>query len=85
MMKPKAVELKAHIWCQIQNHEELQQLITSLHASHARVFKSMDVIVYTHVIPSIGTIVVAKAKNQVRLLLDMYLEQLIRVATNVDL
>lgn len=54
MMKPMEVELKACIWSQTQNYEELQQLITSLQASHARVFRSMDVVVYKHAIPSIG-------------------------------
>ena len=55
MMKPKGVELKAHIWSQIQNYEELLQFITSLKASHARVFRSMDVIMHVHAIPFIGT------------------------------
>ena len=70
MMKPRAVELKACIRSQIQNYEELPQLITSFQASHAWVFKSMDVVVHTHVIPSIGTLTEAKTKAQVRLELD---------------
>lgn len=65
MMEPRAVELKAHIRSQIQNYEELPQLITSLQASHARVFKSMDVVVRAHAIPSIGTLTQAKTKAQV--------------------
>ena len=52
MMKPRAVKLKAHI----QNYEELQQLITNLQASHVCVFKSMDVVLHAHAIPSIGTL-----------------------------
>ena len=32
MMKPGAVDLKARIWSQIQNYEELPQLITSIQA-----------------------------------------------------
>jgi len=64
MIKPRDIELKTRIWIQIQNYEELLQLITSLQASHARVFKSMDVIVHSHMIPSIGTLTKAKTKGQ---------------------
>lgn len=81
MMKPKVVELKAHIRSQIRNYEELLQLITNLQASHARVFKSMDVIVCMHVIPSIGTFTEEKKKNQVQLELDMYFDELMCIAT----
>ncbi len=56
MLKAIAVELKACIQSQIENYEELPQLITSIHDSHACVFKSMDVVVYAHAIPSIGTL-----------------------------
>ena len=65
MMKPKAVDLKVRIRSQIQNYEELPQLITSLQASHAQVFRSMDVIVHMHVIPSIDIVTQAKEKNQI--------------------
>lgn len=65
MMNPMAVELKAHFQSQIQNYEELPQLITSLQASHAWVFRSMDVVVHTHAIPSIGTLTKAKTKSEV--------------------
>jgi len=85
MMKPKAVELKTHIRSQIRNYEELPQLITSLQASHAQVFRSMDVIVRAHAIPSIGALTEAKAKNQVQMELDMYFEQLMRIAPSADL
>ena len=56
MMNPREVELKARILSQIQNYEELPQLVTSLQASRASVFKSMDVVVCAHAIPSIGTL-----------------------------
>ena len=56
MMRVNAVELKARIQSQIRNYEELLQFITRIQASHARVFKSMDVVVCAHVIPSIGTL-----------------------------
>ena len=54
MMKPRVVNLKARIRSQIKKYEELPELITSIEASHALVFKSMDVVVHAHVIPSIG-------------------------------
>lgn len=85
MMKPKVVELKDHIWSQIWNYEDLSYLITSLQASHARVFKSMDVVVHTHVIPSIGKLIEVKTKAPLRLKLDSYIDKLVRIATNLDL
>lgn len=85
MMKPKVVELKAHIQSQIWNYEELPHLISSFQASHARLFRSMDAIVCTHAIPSIGTLTEVKTKNQVRLELDMYFDEFMRIATNADL
>jgi len=65
MMRAIAVELQARIWSQISNYDELQQLITSIHASHACVLKSTDVVVHTHAIPSLGTLTQAKTKKQV--------------------
>jgi len=85
MMKPKVIELKACIWSQIQNYEELPQLITSLWASHARVFRSMDVIVRTHTIPSIDTFTEENSKKQFRLELDMYFDYLMHATTSTYL
>ena len=65
MMRADAVELQARIWSQIHNYEDLPQLITSTQASHARVFKSMDVVVHTHAIPSLGNLTHEKTKKQV--------------------
>lgn len=45
----------------------------------------MDVIVQMHVIPSIGTLTEANSKNQVRLELDMYFDDLMCVATSANL
>ena len=84
-MKPRAVKLKACIWSQIQNYEELPQLITSFRASHARVFRSMDVFVCAHEIPSIGTLTEVKTKAQVWLEIDSYFDELMRIATKKDL
>lgn len=85
MMKPKEFELKAHIRSQIWNYEEPPQLITSLQASHAWVFRSMDVVVLTNEIPYIGTLTEAKRKGQVWLELDSYNDELTWIATNADL
>lgn len=71
MMKPKAVELKAHIWSQIRNYEELPQLITSLQVLRARAFRSMVIIVCTHTIPYIDTLTEEKSNKQVQMELDM--------------
>ena len=79
MMNPKAVELKERIRSQIRNYEEFQQLITSLQTSHARVLKSMDIVVCTHVISSIRTLTQEKTKVHVRLELDSYFEELMRI------
>ena len=85
MMKPRAVELKACIWSQIRNYEELPKLITSLHASHARVFRIMDVVMRAHVITSIGTLTQVKKKAQVQLELDSVFDDLMHIATSADL
>lgn len=45
----------------------------------------MDVIVHTHMILSFGTLTEAKSKNQFRTELDMYFDELMRVATSADL
>ena len=84
MMKPRAVKLKEHIWSQIWNYEDLPQLLTSLLASHARVFMSMDVVVCTHAIPSIGILTYGKTKAQAGLELDSYFDELMRIATSLD-
>lgn len=44
----------------------------------------MYVIVRTHGVPSIDILTEAKSKNQVRLELDMYFDELMHVATSVD-
>lgn len=45
----------------------------------------MDVIVCTHVIPSISTLTKVKEKNQVWLELDMYFEKLVHIGTSTYL
>ena len=56
-----------------------------MQASHAWVFRSIDAFVHAHVIPSIGTLTQAKIKAHVRLVLDSYLDDLMCIATNVEL
>lgn len=85
MMNPMEGELKARIQSQIWNYEELPQLITSLEASHPRVFRNMDVVVHAHVIPSIGTLTEANTKNHVRQELHSYFDELMLIATSADL
>lgn len=84
MTMANAVEMQARIWSQIQNYEDLPQLITGIHVSHARVFKSMQVVVHTHPIPSLGTLTQVKTKKQVQQELDSYFDKLMRIATNPD-
>jgi len=55
-----------------------------MQASHAHVFKSMDVVVCEHAIPSIGTLIQVKTKAQVRLELDLYFKELMFIATSPD-
>lgn len=45
----------------------------------------MDVIMHMHVIPSIGTPTKEKTKNQVRLELEMYFDELMHITTSTDL
>ena len=85
MMRPNAVELKAHIRSQIWNYEDLPWLITSIQASHTWVFKSMDVVVCTHVIPSLGTLTQVNTKKQVWLECDLYFDELMCITTSPDL
>jgi len=49
------------------------------------VLKRIDDVVHAHVIPSTGTLTKAKTKNQVRLELDKYFEDLMCIATSEDL
>lgn len=85
MIKPRVVDQNAHIQSQIWNYEELPQLITSLQGSHARVFRSMNVVVSAHSIPSIGTLTKAKTKAQVWLELDSYFDELMCITTSANL
>lgn len=47
-------------------------------------FKSTDVVVHAHVIPSIGTLTHMKTKVQVQLDLDSYFDEFMCIATNRD-
>ena len=45
----------------------------------------MDVFVHAHAIPSIGTLTEANTKGQVRLELDSYFDEMMRIDTSADL
>ncbi len=45
----------------------------------------MDVVVHAHTIPYIGTLPKSKTKAQVRLELDLYINDLMCIATSLDL
>jgi len=75
-MKLQAELDKAQIHMLIQNYEQLPPLITNIEASYSWLFKSLDVMVRTHKIPSIGSLVQTIKKNQVLLEVDKYMEQL---------
>jgi len=70
IMKPQAELDKALIHMLIQNYEHLPLLITRIEASYAQLFKSLDVIVRTHKIPSIRTLTQSMKKNQVLVEVD---------------
>lgn len=63
----------------------LPPLITKIEASYAWLYKSLDVIVWTHKVPPIRTLIQAMRKNQVMLDVDKYIEQSMCEATNDDL
>lgn len=83
-MKANVVEMQECIWSQIWNYEDLLQFITGIQASHAWVFKSMEDVMHTYAIPSLGTLTEAKTKKQVQQELDSYFNELMRVATSPD-
>lgn len=64
MTKPQAKLDKANVWMLIQNYEQLSPFINNIQASYALLYKSLDVMVRTHMIPSIGSLTEAKHKNQ---------------------
>jgi len=45
----------------------------------------MDVVVHAYSIPSIGRLTEAKKNNQERLELDMYFNELMHIAINIDM
>jgi len=59
--------------------------MTSIQASHAQVFKIMEVIVNTHLIPWLGTLTQAKTKKQFQQELDSYFDELMRTVTSPDM
>ena len=65
MMKLQAKLEKARIHMLIQNYKKLTPFITNIKASYAWFYKTLEVMVRTHRIPSIGSLNKANKKNQV--------------------
>jgi len=83
--KPHVELDKARIQSLIQNYEQLSPLITSVEASYAWFFRSLDVPVRKYDTLLIGALIEAKEKNQVRLELDAYFDQLLLTTTKANL
>ena len=84
-MKPHVELDKAKVQMLIQNYDQLTPFVSSIHASHAQLYDNLDVMIRMNKIPSIGSLTESKHKNQVRLEIDRYMEQLRQEATNDDL
>lgn len=69
----------------IQKNKQLTSFIGSIQASYVPLFSSLDILVRTHHIPSVGSLTKAKPKNQVQQEINEYLEQLIQNAIKEDL
>lgn len=65
----------------IWNYEQLPPLITSIKASYVQFFMSLDVMVSTHMMPSIVSLTQTITKNQLQLEADRYMEKLMWEAT----
>lgn len=85
MMKPQVELEKPCIQSLIWNYEELLPLVTSVEASYAWLYMSLDVMVRNYGTLLIGMLSEAKEKNQVRLELDAYFYHLILMITSEDL
>jgi len=84
-MKPQVELEKEKVQMLLHNYEQLTSLIGNIQDSYVWLCNSLDVMVRTHMIPSIGSLTDAKTKNQVILEIDEYLTQLRREATIEDL
>lgn len=60
----------------IQNYEKITSFISNIQASYAWLYKSLDVMVKTHRIPLINSLIEAKQKNEVQLEIERYMEKL---------
>jgi len=69
-MKLEAELDKTQIQMLFWNYEHLPPLITSIEDSYERFFKSLDLIVQMHKIPSIRTLTENRRENQVMLDVD---------------
>ena len=63
----------------IQDNKQLTSFIANIQASYAHLYNSLDFLVKPHMIPSIGSLMEIKHRNQVRKEIEEYLEQLRQV------
>jgi len=85
MMKLQVELDKSCIQSLISKYEELSSLVNSVEGSYTQLFRNFDVMARKYGTPSIGTLTQAKEKNQIRLELDMYFDQLMLMAISEDL
>ena len=64
-MKPQAELEKEKVWMLIQKNKQFTSFIGNIQDSYVWLFNSLDVLVRTHQIPSVGSLTKAKPKNQV--------------------
>lgn len=76
MMKPQAKLDKVKTPMSIQYYEQLASFVYGIHDSYSWLYKSLDVMVRTHMLSSIGSLNEAKYKNRVSLEINEYMEQL---------
>ena len=69
----------------IQSNKQLTSFIANIQVSFVQLYNNMDFMVKSHQIPSFGSITKAKCRNQVRQVVEEYLEWFIQVTTKEDL
>lgn len=75
---------KSRVWMLIQKNKHIYSFIGDIKAFYARIYNNLDSLVKTPKIPSVGSPIEAKPRNQVRKEVDEYLEQLRQIATKED-
>ena len=75
---------KAQVWMIIHSKKNLASFIATTHDSYARLYNSVDFMVKSHNIPSVGSLTKAKRRNQVRQEIEEYLDQFRQISTKED-